>query len=113
MPLQGYKTNRPSSSPIRHSSARSFLKSIELANQWDNPTMIVILDDKRRLTVPVGLAPASPGDTFDARFDEDDDAIIFRRIKRGKSWLKVLKACPVPMDDLPTRSREYPRKPKL
>jgi hypothetical protein len=75
--------------------------------------MIVTLDEKRRLTVPVALAPTSPGDAFDARFDEDEDAIVFRRIKRGRSWLQVLKACPVPMDDLPPRSREYPRKLKL
>ena len=75
--------------------------------------MIVTLDEKRRLTVPVSLAPASPGDAFDARFDADEDAIVFRRVKRAKSWLEVLKACPVPMDDLPPRSREYPKKRKL
>ena len=75
--------------------------------------MIVTLDAKRRLTVPVALAPASPGDAFDARFDEDEDAIVFRRIKRGRGWLDVMKACPVPMDDLPPRSREYPRKRRL
>jgi hypothetical protein len=75
--------------------------------------MIVPLDEKRRLTVPVALAPAAPGDAFDAKFDEEEDAIVFRRIKRGKSWLKVLKACPVPMDDLPARRREYARGRKL
>ena len=75
--------------------------------------MIVTLDEKRRLTVPLALAPASPGDAFDARFDEEEDAIVFRRVKRGRSWLEVLKACPIPMDDLPPRSREYPRKLKL
>jgi hypothetical protein len=75
--------------------------------------MIVTLDEKRRLTVPVALAPAAPGDAFDARFDEEDDAIIFRRIKRRRGWLAVLKACPVSMDDLPPRSREYPKKPKF
>jgi hypothetical protein len=75
--------------------------------------MIVTLDEKRRLTIPVALAPAVPGDAFDARFDEEEDAIVFRRVKRGRSWLSVLKACPVPMDDLPPRSREYPRKRKL
>ena len=75
--------------------------------------MIVTLDEKRRLTVPLALAPASPGDAFDARFDEAEDAIVFRRVKRGRSWLEVLKACPIPMDDLPPRSREYPRKLKL
>jgi len=74
--------------------------------------MIVTLDDKRRLTVPVALAPAAPGDAFDARFDEDEDAIVFRRIKTGRRWLDVLKACPVSMD-LPPRRREYPRKPRL
>jgi hypothetical protein len=75
--------------------------------------MIVTLDDKRRLTVPVALAPAAPGDAFEARFDAEEDAIVFRRVKRGRSWLAVLKACPVSMDDLPSRSREYPRKRKL
>ena len=75
--------------------------------------MIVTLDEKRRLTVPVALAPAVPGDAFDARFDEEEDSIVFRRIKRGRGWIEVLKACPVPIDDLQPRSREYPRKRKL
>jgi len=75
--------------------------------------MIVTLDAKRRLTLPVALAPAIPGDAFDARFDEEDDSIIFRRVKRAQGWLKVLRACPVPMDDIPPRSREYPRRPRL
>jgi hypothetical protein len=76
--------------------------------------MIVTLDEKRRLTVPVALAPTAPGDAFDAVFDEEEDALVFRRVKRnGRSWLDVLKACPVSMDDLPPRSREYPRKRKL
>jgi hypothetical protein len=85
-----------------------------LSAWWDNPTMIVTLDEKRRLTVPLALAPTTPGDAFDARFDDEEDAIVFRRIKRGgKSWLEILKACPVPIEDLPPRSREYPRKPRL
>jgi hypothetical protein len=76
--------------------------------------MIVTLDDKRRLTVPLALAPTSPGDAFDAQFDDEEDVIAFRRIKRGgRSWLDVLKACPVSIEDLPARSREYPRKPRL
>jgi hypothetical protein len=76
--------------------------------------MIVTLDEKRRLTVPLALAPATPGDAFDARFDVEEDVIVFRRIKRGgKSWLDILKACPVPIEDLPPRRREYPRKPRL
>jgi hypothetical protein len=37
--------------------------------------MIVTLDSKRRLTVPASLAPASPGEYFDARFDPEEDAI--------------------------------------
>jgi bifunctional DNA-binding transcriptional regulator/antitoxin component of YhaV-PrlF toxin-antitoxin module len=72
--------------------------------------MIVTLNEKRRLTVPVALARAAPGDVFDARYDEDEDAIVLRRARHGRSWLEVLKACPVPMDDLPPRSRAYPRK---
>ena len=67
--------------------------------------MIVTLDEKRRLTVPLALAPETPGDAFAARFDEEEDAIVFRRVKRGKSWLDVLRACPVFMDDVPARSR--------
>ena len=33
--------------------------------------MVVTLDAKRRLTVPAALAPAMPGDYFDARFDPE------------------------------------------
>ena len=73
--------------------------------------MIVTLDAKRRLTVPAVLAPTKPGDYFEARFDED--TIVLRRIKRGKSWHAVLKQCPVNMDDLLNRSREYPKIPRL
>ena len=58
--------------------------------------MIVTLDEKRRLTVPVALAAAAPGDAFDAHFDAEEDAIVFRRVKRRGSWLNVPKACPVP-----------------
>jgi hypothetical protein len=75
-----------------------------------DPTMIVTLDRKRRLTVPVALAPAAPGERFDARFDEEEDAIVFRRVKAKRPWLEILKACPASMDDLPPRSREYLRK---
>ena len=80
---------------------------------WDNPTMIVTLDAKRRLSVPVTLAPAKPGDQFDAVFDAEEDAVIFHRIKRKANWLEVWKQCPAPMDDLPSRSRELPKKLKL
>ena len=65
--------------------------------------MIVTLDAKRRLTVPVALAPASPGDCFEARFDVEEDVLVFRRLAGKESWLTVLKACPVSPDDLPQR----------
>lgn len=75
--------------------------------------MILTLDAKRRFSIPAALAPASPGDAFDARYDRDEDEIVLRRVKRKSNWLEVWKKCPVAMDDLPPRSREMPRKLKL
>jgi hypothetical protein len=75
--------------------------------------MRVILDSKRRLTVPVSLATTAPGDQFEARFDADDDAIVFRRVAAASDWLEVLKNCPTSMDDLPRRRRALPRRRKL
>jgi hypothetical protein len=63
--------------------------------------------------VPRTLAPASPGDYFDARFDADENAIVFRRLAGKEDWLAVLKACPVSMDDVPPRRRETARRRKL
>lgn len=63
--------------------------------------MIVVLDSKRRLTVPEALAPTAPGDYFEARFDDEEDTITFRRISANSDWLTVLKECPVSMDDCP------------
>ena len=80
---------------------------------WDNPTMVVTLDAKRRLTVPAALAPAKPGDYFDARFDAEEDAIIFRRLGGRENWLTVMKACPVSPDDVPARRRSPARRRKL
>jgi hypothetical protein len=80
---------------------------------WDNPTMILTLDAKRRLTVPANLAPAEPGDHFIAEFDPEEDAIVFRRLARRADWLAVLRACPVAMDDVPQRSRQLPKRRKL
>ena len=71
--------------------------------------MIVTLDSKRRLTVPAAM-PAKPGDHFLVDFDAEEDALMCRRIASKPNWLKVLKACPVPMDDLPSRRREYFRR---
>jgi len=75
--------------------------------------MLLKLDSKRRLTIPAKLAPATPGDYFEALYDEDEDKIIFRRVKRKTNWLEVWKQCPVSMDDIPPRSRELPKKLKL
>lgn len=75
--------------------------------------MIVTLDAKRRLSVPASLSPTKPGDQFDAVFDVEEDAVVLRRLPRRRSWLRVMKECPVPMDDLPPRSRELPKKLKL
>lgn len=68
--------------------------------------MVVTLDAKRRLTVPTALAPAQPGDLFEADFDEEEDVLVFRRLPQGEDWLTVLEDCPVPMDDLPPRRAE-------
>ena len=67
--------------------------------------MVITLDAKRRLTVPVALAPAKPGDYFDAHFDVEEDALVFRRLSGRENWLEVLKACPVSPDAVPPRRR--------
>ena len=79
---------------------------------WDNPTMILTLDAKRRLTVPAALAPAEPGDHFIAEFDPEEDAIVFRRLARRADWLAVLRECPVEIDDIPRR-RQLPKRRRL
>jgi hypothetical protein len=81
--------------------------------RWDNPTMVVTLDAKRRLTVPAALAPAKPGDYFDASFDAEEDALVFRRLSGGENWLAVLKECPVSPDDVPPRRRAPAKRRKL
>ena len=75
--------------------------------------MILTLDAKRRLTLPASLLPAQPGDHFQAEFDPEEDAVVFRRIAKNADWLSVLKACPVKMDDLPPRRREFPKRLEL
>jgi bifunctional DNA-binding transcriptional regulator/antitoxin component of YhaV-PrlF toxin-antitoxin module len=74
------------------------------------PTVIVTVDAKRRVSIPAALALTNPGDQFDASFDPDDDVVILRRVKRKSNWLDVWKQRPVPMDDLPPRSRQMPKK---
>jgi bifunctional DNA-binding transcriptional regulator/antitoxin component of YhaV-PrlF toxin-antitoxin module len=75
--------------------------------------VIVTLDAKHRLIVPAALVKTQPGEQFEALYDDDDDIITLRRVKRKANWLEVWKQCPVPMDDLPPRSRELPKKLKL
>jgi hypothetical protein len=75
--------------------------------------MIVTLDAKRRFTVPVALAPASPGDAFEARFDAEEHEIVFRRIVDTEDWLAVLSECPVSMDDMPPRRKERARRRRI
>ena len=75
--------------------------------------MVVTLDAKRRLTVPATLAPAKPGDYFDAHFDAEEDSIVFRRLGGRENWLAVMKQCPVSPDDVPARRRELPKRRKL
>jgi hypothetical protein len=75
--------------------------------------MFVTLDSKRRLTVPVALAPATPGDTFEVEFDADEDTLVFRRLARGEDWLAVLRSCPVDMSDLPPRRGAPAQRRKL
>ena len=75
--------------------------------------MILTLDAKRRLTVPAGLAPATPGDVFDARFDAEENEIVLRRITGSGDWLKILSECPVGMDDMPARRRETAKRRKI
>ncbi len=67
--------------------------------------MGIALDARRRLRVPVALAPTSPGDLFEADFDAEENAIGVRRLGRGEDRLTVLAECPAPMDDLPPRRR--------
>ena len=75
--------------------------------------MVVTLDAKRRLTVPAALAPAKPGDYFDAHFDAEEDALVFRRLAGRENWLSVLKECPVSPDDIPPRRRAPAKRRKL
>ena len=75
--------------------------------------MILTLDAKRRLTIPATLAPTSPGDYFEARFDAEEDELVFRRLAGKENWLTVLKACPASPDDVPPRRTAPPRRRKL
>jgi bifunctional DNA-binding transcriptional regulator/antitoxin component of YhaV-PrlF toxin-antitoxin module len=69
--------------------------------------MVLTMDAKRRLTVPVNLVFAQPGDIFEISVDQEENAIVFRRINRKADWLAVLEQCPLPIEDLPPRRPEY------
>jgi hypothetical protein len=86
---------------------------MELTALVDNPTMVVTLDSKGRLTIPASLAPASPGETFDVQFDAEEDAFVFRRLASKEDWLSGLKEYPVDLDDVPRRRRTLPRRRRL
>jgi hypothetical protein len=75
--------------------------------------MVVILDSKRRLTLPTALLTTQPGQVFDAHYDADEDAVIFRRMPAKEDWLEVMAQCPVSLDDVPARRKELPKKRKL
>ena len=75
--------------------------------------MIIRMDSKRRLTLPASVAPAMPGDAFEATFDADEDTVTFRRVAAQGDWLAVLGECPVSMDDVSPRRKEFAHRPKL
>jgi DNA-binding transcriptional regulator/RsmH inhibitor MraZ len=78
------------------------------------PTMLVKMDQKRRLSVPVKLAATvKAGDSFEATFDPEEGELTFRRINPQADWVELFEQCSVPMDDLPPRSRAYPKKLRL
>jgi hypothetical protein len=71
--------------------------------------MFITMDAKRRLTIPTSAKNFKPGDTFEAHFDPEENEIVFRKINQDENWVEVMMRCPVPMDDLPPRSREIPK----
>lgn len=75
--------------------------------------MIIRMDSKRRLTLPASVAPAMPGDAFEATFDADEDVVTFRRVAAQLDWLAVLAECPVSMDEIPPRRKNFAAHRKL
>jgi len=71
--------------------------------------MLITMDAKRRLTVPAAAEGFKPGDTFEANFDLEESEIVFRKVNNDQNWVDVMLRCPIPMDDLPPRSRELPK----
>jgi hypothetical protein len=50
---------------------------------------------------------------YEVKGSIESDAVIFRRLPKNTNWLTILKGCPVKMDDLPPRRREFPKRLKL
>ena len=48
--------------------------------------MIVTLDAKRRVSIPAALAPAVPGDRFEASFDAEDDTVLLQHLAKSAAW---------------------------
>lgn len=71
--------------------------------------MVVTLDAKRRVSIPAALAPAIPGDQFEAILDAEDDTVILRRLARNPNWLAAWKQCPAPMDGPPREAANCPK----
>jgi len=57
--------------------------------------------------------PVVPGDRFEVEFDNEEDAVVFRRLPGKEDWLEVLAECPEPMEDFPVRKTHPPRRRKL
>ena len=75
--------------------------------------MTVTMDSKRRLTVSTSLAPAAPGDTFRSQYDAEEGEIVFRRISPPGNWLEIMTKCPIRMDEIPKRRREFAKRRAL
>jgi len=67
--------------------------------------MTVVLDAKRRLSLPASVLASKPGEVFDVIADLDEDSVTFRRLPGKEDWIDVLSQCPVSMDDLPVRKK--------
>ena len=69
---------------------RCKLEALQIGAGGECPAMILLLDAKRRMTIPASLAPSAPGDAFEAIYDAAEDELVLRRVKRGKwSWMRM------------------------
>jgi hypothetical protein len=56
--------------------------------------MILTLDAKCRLNIPAILAPAKPGDQFDATFDVEEHTVNLRGMPKESVGSKYLSGAP-------------------